>query len=183
VEAKRKLLLIISVIGMVGTFLPWAKWGPLTVSGAKGDGWFTFVFFGIAAAFCLFKGPRNEPLAKGSMTAVSAMGILGFLFGLWKIIRFNDVSASGLTLGIGLWVITLAGAAIIYFNFFKKKAAVVGAPTEPVIAAGPTPVPAPEPIAEPIVVAPPAPAPAAPAPYGEPAAPPEEPEEENEPEF
>ena len=174
-EAKRKILFIIAVIGMIGTFLPWARWGPLSVSGAKGDGWFTFVFFGIAAALCFFKGEKSQPLPKGSTTLVSIMGILGFLFGLWKIIRFTGDNLAGVSLGIGLWVVTLAGALIIYLNYFKKKQAIAGAPAEPVIAAGPSPAPAPAP-----VITPPPATPAAPivaAPYKEPEAPPEESEE------
>jgi hypothetical protein len=173
VESKRKLLLIIAVIGMIGTFLPWARWGPFTVSGTKGDGWFTFVFFGIAAALCLFKGDKSEALTKGGTTTVTAMGILGFLFGLWKIIRFGDVSETGMTLGIGLWVIVLAGAAIVYFNVFAKKKE--GAAVAPPASAPPPPPPPPPPRDEPVIA--PAPPQAAPAP------PVDEPEEEEDREF
>jgi hypothetical protein len=199
-DKNRRLLLIIAVIGMIGTFLPWARLGPLTVSGARGDGWFTFVFFGIAGALCLFRGEKTEPLGGGAKTGITVMGILGFLFGLWKIIRFTGSSSSqlGAALGIGLWVIVIAGAAIIYFNIFKKKGAEVAepvahasvpppepkpAPTEPVAPAARPAEPAPaEPIvteapaergpAEPIITEPPAEAaPAAPAEPVRPAAP------------
>jgi len=138
------------------------------------------VFFGIAAALCLFKGDKAEALTKGGSTAVTVMGVLGFLFGLWKIIRFGDVSEAGMTLGIGLWVIVLAGAAIVYFNVFAKKKE-GAAMASPASAAPPPPPPPPPPREEPVIApAPPQAAPAAPA---EPAPPVDEPEEEEDREF
>lgn len=69
-EKKRKFILIIAVLGMIGTFLPWASAFGFTVRGTDGDGWITLALFAIGGAIAFFNGEKAEAIKNKVMTAV-----------------------------------------------------------------------------------------------------------------
>ena len=66
-EKKRKFILIIAVVGMIGTFLPWVSMFGRSVSGTHGDGWITLVLFAIGGAIAFFSGDKGEAIKKKMM--------------------------------------------------------------------------------------------------------------------
>lgn len=116
-EKKRKFILIIAVVGMVGTFLPWASAFGFTVSGTEGDGWITLFLFAIGGAIAFFKGEKGEAIAKKFMTGVWVPAALAGLIALLKIFKSRP---GGVNIGIGLWVIAIAGIAQVLVSLFFK---------------------------------------------------------------
>lgn len=117
-EKKRKFILIVAIAGMIGTFLPWASFFGHSVSGTSGsDGWITFVLFAIGGAIAFFSGKKTEALKKKIMTAVWIPAALAAVVALSKIFRSNP---GGLTIGIGLYLIAIAGLAQVFLTLFFK---------------------------------------------------------------
>lgn len=139
-EKKRKLILIVAVVGMIGTFLPWASAFGFTVSGTEGDGWITLVLFAIGGAIAFFAGDKTEPLGKGKLTGVWVTAGLAAIIALRKIFT----KPAGIDIGIGLWLIAIAGIIQIVHILFLK-----GSPAAAPASAPSPPPPAPEPAPEP----------------------------------
>ncbi len=148
-EKKRKFILIIAVVGMIGTFLPWVSVFGASVSGTSGDGWITLVLFAIGGAIAFFKGEKTEALNKKIMTAVWVPAALAAIIALSKIFRLPR----GIPAGIGLWLIAIAGLAQVFVTLFfkgeagwsipksvadvKAAASIPAAPAEPAAPAAP----------------------------------------------
>ncbi len=137
-DKKRRLILIIAVIGMLGTFLPWASAFGYTVRGTRGDGWITFFLFAIGGAIAYFAGERQEPVDKAKLLGVWIPAGLAALIALRKVTS----KPSGISIGIGLWLILLAGIAQVVHILFLKGDSVEAAPP-------PAPSPEPEKILQP----------------------------------
>jgi len=116
-EKKRKFILIIAVVGMIGTFLPWASAFGFTVSGTQGDGWITLALFAIGGAIAFFNGDKAEALKKKIMTAVWVPAALAAVIALLKIFKSRP---AGLSIGIGLYLIAIAGIAQVFLTLFFK---------------------------------------------------------------
>jgi len=182
-EKKRKFILIIAVVGMIGTFLPWASFIGHSVSGTSGsDGWITFVLFAIGGSIAFFSGDKAEALKKKIMLAVWIPAALAAVIALSKILKSYP---TGFSLGIGIYLIAIAGIAQVFITLFfkgaggwdipksvadvKAAASVPAEPAPPAAPAEPAPPAAPAepaPPAAPVEPAPPA-APAEPAPPAE----------------
>ena len=136
---QRLYVLIAAAAGMLGTFLPWVS-APIIggISGTAGDGWFTFILFGVAV-FVALQGDRTKNLDQKQFLAVCVTSGLAALFALWKIINFNNsmgqlagrdgmfsgMFTSTVSIGVGLYLIVLAGIAVIGLAF-KMKAKIGG---------------------------------------------------------
>lgn len=116
-EKKRKFILIIAVAGMIGTFLPWASAFGFTVSGTEGDGWITLFLFAIGGAIAFFNGEKTEAIKKKVMTAVWVPAAIAALIALLKIFKSRP---AGVNIGIGLWLIAIAGLAQVFVTLFFK---------------------------------------------------------------
>ncbi|MBD3368976.1 hypothetical protein GF402_01275 [Candidatus Fermentibacteria bacterium] len=116
-EKKRLTIFVIALVGMLGTFLPWAKIGPVTASGTGADGWYTFVLFAIGGAIAFFLGDRSTPISKGALTGVWITAVIAFVVG---IIDFFDVSGSPASVGFGLILVVLAAIAQVLVAFLMK---------------------------------------------------------------
>ncbi len=117
-EKKRKFIFIIAVVGMIGTFLPWASAFGFTVSGTSGsDGWITFVLFAIGGAIAFFSGEKTEAIKKKISTAVWVPAALAAVIALLKIFKSRP---AGLSIGIGLYLIAIAGLAQVFVTLFFK---------------------------------------------------------------
>jgi len=116
-EKKRKFILIVAVVGMIGTFLPWASAFGFTVSGTKGDGWITLALFAAGGAIAFFNGEKAEPIKKKVMMGVWAPAALAGLIALLKIFKSRP---AGFSIGIGLWLIAIAGIVQVFLSLFFK---------------------------------------------------------------
>lgn len=134
---KQKVAIIIaSAAGMVGTFLPWVTLPILGgISGTQGDGWITFIMFGLALVAAAVGNKEHALNAVQLVLAVILGGGAG-LVGIWKIIDFKrsvgDVPTDNalakavgsiVSIGSGLYLIALAGIAVIFFVFALREGA------------------------------------------------------------
>ncbi len=127
-------ILIAASIGAISTFLPWAH-APLigSIPGSSGDGWFTFILFGIAIGL-LFLGKKDTLLNPGVLIGIVVSGLLASAIGIWKIIDFNSKMATvdtsnvfskavsqSVGLGIGLYLVVIAGIAVLVAGLVLRK--------------------------------------------------------------
>ncbi|MBD3277271.1 MAG: hypothetical protein GF388_03140 [Candidatus Aegiribacteria sp.] len=119
-EKKRKFILIVAVVGMVGTFLPWASYFGGSVNGMDGsDGWINLVLFGIGGAVALFSGEKSEPIKKSMSMVIWIPAGLAALIALAKLFKSYP---PGVEIGIGLWLIAIAGVLqVLLVMFFKGE--------------------------------------------------------------
>ncbi len=175
-EKKRKFILIIAVVGMIGTFLPWASAFGFTVSGTQGDGWITLALFAIGGAIAFFSGDKAAALKKKIMAAVWIPAALAAVIALLKIFKSRP---AGMSIGIGLWLIAIAGLAQVFVTLFFKGAGGWDIPKSVADVKAAASIPAPAEEAAPAAPAEPA-TPAAPAAPAAPVAPEAPPAEEEE---
>lgn len=132
---KQKIgILIATGVGAMATFLPWVH-APIigSVPGSSGDGWITFILFGIAAGLC-FIGKKTISLKNILLIIIMVSSGLAAAVGLYKIIDFKSkmsgvdtdnpfVEALTQTVGIGLglYVVVIAGISVIIIGTLLKK--------------------------------------------------------------
>ncbi|MCD4700445.1 MAG: hypothetical protein K8S24_01170 [Candidatus Aegiribacteria sp.] len=116
-EKKRKFIFIIAVVGMIGTFLPWASIaGFVTVSGTEGDGWITFALFAIGGAIAFFSGEKTEAIKKKITTVIWIPAAIAAIIALINVFKLSH----GFSAGFGLWLVIIAGFAQVFVSFFFK---------------------------------------------------------------
>jgi hypothetical protein len=141
---QRIAILIAASIGALGTFLPWVH-APIvgTVPGSSGsDGWITFILFALSIGLC-FVGNRKETLKVGFLVGSMVPSLLASIIALIKIIDFNSKMSSAVVdnpfakaitqtvgIGIGLYLIVLAGIAVLVLGIMFKKS---DAPSKPIV--------------------------------------------------
>jgi len=123
---QRIVMVIVAALGALGTFLPWVQI-PLfgSVNGTGGDGWISFVLFGLIIALCL-SGKRENPLGTWMLVPTFLFAVAAVALGVWKIVDVKSVlkgTGSGgelegmlgsmFSVGIGLYVIIAAGLAVM----------------------------------------------------------------------
>lgn len=123
---QRLAVVILSSIGMLTTFMPWVSMPIVgSVSGSKGDGWFSFSFFLIALIIGLM-GSGKKILSKEQILGISLFGVLAAILGIWKIIDFNTIMSTidtedniftkafsmGISIEFGLYLLVLTGVLI-----------------------------------------------------------------------
>jgi len=121
-------------VGMIATFLPWVK-APIvgTVDGTAGDGWITFGLYAVALIVS-FVGDRRKLLSGGKRLGAIIPAVLASLIGIWKIVdfraRMSDVPkdnpfaeafAHTVQLGIGLYLVVIAGIVLVVLAFVFKN--------------------------------------------------------------
>jgi hypothetical protein len=103
-----------------------------SVNGTQGDGWITLVLFAIAILISLSKD-KTKAIEGGLLYAAILPGGLAGAIGLWKIIDFNskmeevmgsnamaEAMGSTVSIGIGLYLVVLAGIALPIVGFLIK---------------------------------------------------------------
>ena len=123
---QRLAILAAAALGMLATFLPWVHVPILgAVSGARGDGWITLLFFLAPLKYSL-AGNMAAPVGGiDRWFAVIGAGVAS-LIGLGKIsavqarvadlARDNEVAqalSGAVEIGVGLYLVVAAGAAIV----------------------------------------------------------------------
>ena len=129
---QRLAILITSCIGIIATFLPWVQL-PIVgaINGTEGDGWITCVFFAIALATSLL-GNREKKLIGIEQIVATIASLIAGIIGIWKIVDFNsamsgmednpfaEALSSTVSIGIGLYLVIIAGLLIAVFSFLVK---------------------------------------------------------------
>jgi hypothetical protein len=126
---KQKLVIIgMSVAGIAGTFLPWATvdagmFGSHSANGTDGggDGYITLFFYAMIILISVLGGMKDK-LTMKSAISISLLSLLCSVIGFYDIGNIND-KASGLAkIGVGLYLVTLMGLAIVgaAFGMMKK---------------------------------------------------------------
>ena len=83
---QRFAVIIVALIGLIATFLPWYKIVQLgTISGMSSSGWFTFIMFIIVIILALRKD-LHEDLSMGISWSITICSLLASFVVLWKII-------------------------------------------------------------------------------------------------
>lgn len=128
---QRITIIIISILGMFATFLPWIV-APIvgSVSGTGGDGWFTFAFFGLAALISII-GKRQAIINTLPSVIIGLLGFFGLIMGFWKILivnrikselintpLFGEMMTAGTQVGSGLYLLILTGGALLVLTIF-----------------------------------------------------------------
>lgn len=130
---QRLIILIISALGILATFMPWAT-VPIvgSINGSQGDGWITLILFAIGL-IPIFLGDRANKLGKGGLFTTSCFSLLSAAFAVWKIVDFNvkmsEVTGdalfgdalSGISIGFGLYLVVVVGLAIPVFAFVSSR--------------------------------------------------------------
>jgi len=126
---KQKLAVIgLSLIGIAGTFLPWATidmgvFGSSSANGTDGggDGYITLFFFAITILIAVLGGLKEKFTTK-SLIGVSLLSALCSTIGLYDLSKFNDNPAAKMaSIGIGLYLIIFMGIAVIGAAFGLKS--------------------------------------------------------------
>ncbi len=87
--SKQRLgILILAVIGMLSTFMPWVK-VPIVgiVKGTEDEGWLTFILFAIPLVLSLLND-KSKPLKEKLLIGSIVPSIIAALIGIWKNKRF-----------------------------------------------------------------------------------------------
>lgn len=127
---QRLAVIVAAAVGMVATFLPWAKVSmfgiSISVKGSEGDGWITFVLFAVAGVLAFLGDDRNQPIDAGKVKGVAGVGAAITLFMLWELIFSIKFSYSS----IGVYLALLAGLAVLAVPFVIKDSGEFEMPTK-----------------------------------------------------
>src|ERR1041384_5512802 len=110
VHGQRVVVVIAAGAGMLGTFLPWASVGVLSIAGTGGDGWITLVMFGIAMAVAC-AGDRTAFLSEGLSGVLVAVAGLAALVGLYDASELVYLDFA--LVGGGVCLVIVAAAVIV----------------------------------------------------------------------
>ena len=130
-------ILIIAIIGMLATFLPWVTATStidLTLLGTKSFtktistnlyGAITFIMFSISLVISLL-GDRTKALNQNQFYAVISPSIIAGIIGVWKIISTtpNDAlktTGFSVSIGIGLYLVVFAGLLLPIITLLLKN--------------------------------------------------------------
>ncbi len=132
---QRLGIIIAASVGILATFLPWIN-APIvgSINGTVGDGWITLILFAISLVIGIL-GNRKIPLSLGSLIATLISSGLAAIIGVWKIFSLNQIVSdiaqdnvitraltSTISAGIGLYLVIIAGIAIIIIGLMAKPA-------------------------------------------------------------
>ena len=123
---QRFAVVIVAVIGLIATFLPWYRIALVgTVSGMSSSGWFTFIMFIVVIILALRKNLR-EDLTMGVSWSISICSLLASFVVLWRMIDvwfakegmfslgggMAGISGSQVAVGYGAWIVVIAGICV-----------------------------------------------------------------------
>jgi|APGre2960657404_1045060.scaffolds.fasta_scaffold06061_6 hypothetical protein len=120
---QRLSILIIGILGGIGTFLPWVTIPILgSVNGTEGDGLITLFLFLVPVAISLIKD-RSKNLKGGLFYTAIISSVIAGIIGIYDLVNFKsgDLGLMRLTMGPGLYVIAAAGLLLPIVAFIMKE--------------------------------------------------------------
>lgn len=117
-EKQKITVMALSLVGIVGTFLPWVNAGPFSANGTEGggDGYITLILYGIIILISLIGGLSNQFSMK-SLIAVSVISLICSIIAIYDIGNVNEKSYGVAQVGVGLYVVLLMGLGVIGAGF------------------------------------------------------------------
>lgn len=131
---QRFAIIIVAIIGMIATFLPWYKIVEVgTISGMSSSGWFTFIMFVIVIILALRKN-MQEDMSMGISWSVTIFSLLASFVVLWRMIdvwfakegmfslggNMDNIMGSQVTVGFGAWIVAIAGICIPFAAYLFR---------------------------------------------------------------
>ena len=115
-NAQRIVVLILSILGMIGIFMPWVSIPFATVNGidANGDQWVVVAGFGICLIMA-FVGDRKWSMSAGALVTVWIFSLGVAALGIYEIseikrkIAEDPKAGEVMKVGNGLYLIVVAG--------------------------------------------------------------------------
>lgn len=119
---QRLSILILSIVGIIGSFLPWIITPFLTVSGTDGgDGWLCLGLYALPLIFT-FLGNRNLALKNGLLITIIILALLGSATGYYDYTKMQDIPGNFASAGMGLYMVIASGVLIAISSIvFKGK--------------------------------------------------------------
>lgn len=132
---QRFAVIIVAIIGMIATFLPWYKIVEVgTISGMSSSGWFTFIMFVIVIILALRKN-MQEDMSMGISWSVTIFSLLASFVVLWRMIdvwfakegmfslggNMDNIMGSQVTVGYGAWIVVIAGVCIPFAAYLFRN--------------------------------------------------------------
>lgn len=132
---QRFAVIIVAIIGMIATFLPWYKIAEVgTISGMSSSGWFTFIMFVIVIILALRKN-MQEDMSMGISWSVTIFSLLASFVVLWRMIdvwfakegmfslggNMDNIMGSQVTVGYGAWIVVIAGICIPFVAYLFRN--------------------------------------------------------------
>lgn len=127
---QRLSLLVIAAVGVVATYLPWAK-APFnsSIKGTELGGWITMALFFVVIVSSII-GDRTKTIVKNQGMVSLAASVLAGLYAAWRVLDLSGlftnnaiekVMSSTISIGIGLYLVILAAIGSIIVNIAMKK--------------------------------------------------------------
>lgn len=132
---QRFAVIIVAIIGMIATFLPWYKIMEVgTISGISSSGWFTFIMFVIVIILALRKN-MHEDMSMGISWSVTIFSLLASFVVLWRMIdvwfakegtfslggNMDNIMGSQVTVGYGAWIVVIAGICVPFAAYLFRN--------------------------------------------------------------
>lgn len=132
---QRFAVIIVAIIGMIATFLPWYKIVEVgTISGMSSSGWFTFIMFVIVIILALRKN-MQEDMSMGISWSVTIFSLLASFVVLWRMIdvwfakegmfslggNMDNIMGSQVTVGYGAWMVVIVGVCIPFAAYLFRN--------------------------------------------------------------
>lgn len=123
---QRFAVIIVAIIGIIATFLPWYRIMQVgTISGMSSSGWFTFIMFIVVVILALRKNMR-EDMTMGISWSVTILSLLASFVVLWRMIdvwfakegvfnlgaSMDNVLGSQVAITYGAWIVVAAGICV-----------------------------------------------------------------------
>lgn len=131
---QRFAVIIVAIIGIVATFLPWYRIEQIgTLSGISSSGWFTFILFVIVIILAMRKN-LQEDMSMGISWSVTCCSLLASFVVLWRMIDvwfakegmfslggdMDGILGSQVAIGYGAWIVAIAGVVIPFAAYLFR---------------------------------------------------------------
>lgn len=131
---QRFAVIIVAIIGIIATFLPWYRIAQVgTVSGLSSSGWFTFLMFLIVIILTLRKN-LHEDMSMGMAWSITIFSLLASFVVLWRMIDvwfakegmfslgggMQGIMGSQVAVGYGAWIVVIAGICIPFAGYLFR---------------------------------------------------------------
>lgn len=123
---QRFAVMIVAIIGIIATFLPWYRITDIgTISGLSTSGWFTCLMFIVTIILALRKN-LQEDMSMGVSWCITICSLLASFVVLWKMIdiyfakegmfslggNMYGIMGSQVTIEYGAWILVIAGICV-----------------------------------------------------------------------
>ena len=132
---QRFAVLIVAIIGIIATFLPWYRIMEVgTILGMSSSGWFTILMFIVTIILAVRKN-LHEDMTMGVSWCITICSLLASFAVLWKMIdiwfakegmfslggNMYGIMGSQVKVEYGAWLVVIAGICVPLAAFKRKE--------------------------------------------------------------